>query len=1281
MDSDEKSVECHLTKFEPYTKRSAATISADMSIFNGRGDTLIQVEDLTVSSFASTKPHDDYELYLHTVLDVDPNDGIAEAPAPAGRLELNPGLVESCERVAQYYSNYTQRQSLPDTPPVSPTLWSVLHQEDYLKATRSLESDTAMDQFIASSPYSSTLKAIREASKNNPGALPRIFPMVVQQGQRLLNVQKHLARVVRQVSHRYPRMDVLDLTDPDSNFTKHILDGLRGSRSSLSIGRGHIDSLEEELRTISGAEKVAVLPLDSERDRFGGLDNIERQDLVILSFSSRGDFESSQMHSRVQNIVKLGGFCILVISPDMLRGDRCGMPITGEDNCESASTPPHCDSCDQSLAGSTEMRTCMTHETLFDLTLSVRRDTGDTSLAKCWDPEGWEDVKLATRHLLLIGGQTPAVGSVQTELKQLLMAHCNIISTTDSLDQVTPEIAASCTAIIFLLDLEEPVCPSITDDRLKILKSLIRPDLVVLWVTCQARYDPDKAASLGLTRTWMAETPYLTIQVLDLEDAKGSTSLIADSFRQLCYEVTAPQTGETTKEALWCHEPEIHIENGKRLIPRVLPYQPANDRLNAYRREVSNVVNTLETCVLLEPSYTSEGATQYQSRNVGDAGSCFGFIPGTILLRVEYSTGHPVTVGSLGPMYVCIGRVVDTGDLKVGLSNDLASVIQVQTLFTIDVSSVHCDLGHVAALIAQLIWVYNTMMTVDKADLVLVEPDAMLSRCVQRVVLEQFPEMFKLRVCTTEEDTQLADRSTKFLSPWSTAREVRNTLPGTDCVIYDFLPQGSRLSRLVSSLRLEGVEYHHVSSGNCTGGNNDGYTLVIPGADEYIWETAVRRAMKEMMQLSLDMDEISLVTPTKLIETAYPMTLATVIDWKADRRININIKPVLPSCSLRPDRTYILVGLTRDLGQSICRLFIKHGARHIVVASRNPNTSPAWVSELNSQGADIRVECLDVTILDDVEHFHERILSSAMPLVGGLVNGAMILNDRIFAQMDAATWHRVLGPKTIGSKNLDTVFGSSDLDFFVMTSSFAAIGGHAGQTNYAAANMYMNGLAAQRRRRGLAGSVLNIGVIYGLGLLARETRQDTYGALERDGYPPISERDLHHMFIEAIEAGRPVAGQVNDLTTGLARFRVNDPNPQHWHRDRRFCHFTVSQSHEEMETALLQGNSQQATLKSLVAAAKTAQTLQDVLVIALCRRMEVTLQLLENTISAHSSTADLGVDSLAAVEIRNWFYTLIGADVPVMVILGATSISSCKLIASIDCLSEILIAIADLIGF
>jgi NAD(P)-dependent dehydrogenase (short-subunit alcohol dehydrogenase family) len=107
---------------------------------------------------------------------------------------------------------------------------------------------------------------------------------------------------------------------------------------------------------------------------------------------------------------------------------------------------------------------------------------------------------------------------------------------------------------------------------------------------------------------------------------------------------------------------------------------------------------------------------------------------------------------------------------------------------------------------------------------------------------------------------------------------------------------------------------------------------------------------------------------------------------------------------------------------------------------------------MQARGVKISIEALDVTKLDDVRRLKQH-LAKTMPPVGGVVNGAMVLEDRVFSQMSLDTLNRVMRPKTVGSRNLDLIFDDSDMEFFIMTSSFAAIGGHAGQSNYAAANM------------------------------------------------------------------------------------------------------------------------------------------------------------------------------------------------------------------------------------
>lgn len=211
----------------------------------------------------------------------------------------------------------------------------------------------------------------------------------------------------------------------------------------------------------------------------------------------------------------------------------------------------------------------------------------------------------------------------------------------------------------------------------------------------------------------------------------------------------------------------------------------------------------------------------------------------------------------------------------------------------------------------------------------------------------------------------------------------------------------------------------------------------------------------------------------------------------------------------------------------------------------------------------------------------------------------------------------------------------------------------------------MNGLATSRRRRGLPGSALNIGVIYGLGFLHRE-RDELYTGLERDGYPPVSERDIHHMFLEAVVAGRPdthsaAAGAVvEDITTGLRRYRIDDPSPLHWHRDPRFSHYTRDDDDDadngDGNGTAAEENGAPGAVRQLLDAAPTAREAAAALTTAMARRLEGMLRLPSGGVGPDSAVAELGVDSLAAVEVRSWIWAAAGRDVAVMKILGARSI-------------------------
>lgn len=156
---------------------------------------------------------------------------------------------------------------------------------------------------------------------------------------------------------------------------------------------------------------------------------------------------------------------------------------------------------------------------------------------------------------------------------------------------------------------------------------------------------------------------------------------------------------------------------------------------------------------------------------------------------------------------------------------------------------------------------------------------------------------------------------------------------------------------------------------------------------------------------------------------------------------------------------------------------------------------------------------------------------------------------------------KVLEPKIDGANNLDQLFYDDKLDFFILFSSSACVIGNSGQTNYAAANGYLNSLSRQRRRRGLAASTLDIGRVAGIGYV-ETAGQAVMSQLTRFGLMAISESEFHQMFAETIRTGYPDAKDKEAIpeavvTTGIRTIRDDEDIQGPWFENPRFSHCII----------------------------------------------------------------------------------------------------------------------------
>ena len=202
--------------------------------------------------------------------------------------------------------------------------------------------------------------------------------------------------------------------------------------------------------------------------------------------------------------------------------------------------------------------------------------------------------------------------------------------------------------------------------------------------------------------------------------------------------------------------------------------------------------------------------------------------------------------------------------------------------------------------------------------------------------------------------------------------------------------------------------------------------------------------------------------------------------------------------------TYLVTGGLGGLGLELMDWLADQGARSIVLIGRSApaRDSRERIAAVQSRGVTLATMQADVTDAGDVARVLEAIANDMLPLAG-VIHAAGVLEDGLIAQQTAARFHKVLAPKIKGAWNLHQLTEGLDLDFFVLFSSIAAVVGWAGQSNYAAANAFMDALAHQRRACGKPGLSINWGPWRGAGMAAKLEARDLQ-RMSDAGMTPLS---------------------------------------------------------------------------------------------------------------------------------------------------------------------------------
>ncbi|XP_060072443.1 uncharacterized protein LOC132552298 [Ylistrum balloti] len=222
----------------------------------------------------------------------------------------------------------------------------------------------------------------------------------------------------------------------------------------------------------------------------------------------------------------------------------------------------------------------------------------------------------------------------------------------------------------------------------------------------------------------------------------------------------------------------------------------------------------------------------------------------------------------------------------------------------------------------------------------------------------------------------------------------------------------------------------------------------------------------------------------------------------------------------RKNRCYVVVGGLTGLGWEIVQCIAAAGAGKIVTFSRkSPDAQrksdiAALMAKHMVQVMPLAVDIINKTALE--EAFDKIDGKFGKGAVKGIFHGAAVLADGMFTKMTEDMLRRVLLPKVLGTWNLHEVSKRYTLDYFVLHSSITAIFGNTAQSNYGAANAFMDTLAQYRVAKGLPGQVINWGPLP-LGLLEHMAVREQ---LQKHGFICLDEKYIHEYFVKSLMMGR-----------------------------------------------------------------------------------------------------------------------------------------------------------------
>ncbi|KAL8820238.1 MAG: hypothetical protein Q9223_001502 [Gallowayella weberi] len=1245
-------------------------ISASIDIFNRDGQqVLVQIEGMTIQPFAPATKADDRPFFSYTKWDcANPNGGSIVRNVRPSQDEV--ALAKVCERISYYYLRKWKAEIIDDEWMNGESHHPRLRDYMNYALSRRLpwlekewQEDTAdiIDALTEEYSESIDIKLLSAVGKNVPAAVRRETTILEHMlpdkmldeyyaySLGFVQYNTFLASMLKQFTHGYPNARILEIGAGTGSATKSILASIGDTVASYmytDVSAGFFGQAAEVFEAYR--DKMIFKVLDIEKTPATQGFELYSYDFVVASNVLHATVSLKKTLENTRQLLKPGGHLLLleITNSSPLRHNtimgalpgwwlgvdegRTYSPIVSAGEWHSVLRKTGfsgIDSITPEIAALPWPFSVLSAQAVDDRVQFLRR------------PLRNHEASIFLESVVVLGAASLESARIGEELEEQLARFCsqftilNGLPTEDEGQTLNPM-----STFINLVDIDFPIFKGMTAEKMDGLKRIFGLAKNILWITMGALADePYHQASISFSRTMAHEAGHINLNHLDVSDLDHNVSQhIAEHLLRQC---ALDQWNMGEQELLWSKESELFLDRGQLKVPRVVQNTEQDARLNSSRRAITKSVPISSSNLsirLSHESYPTLVAEPFFSTGPCDRD----------LVRVESSSLMALHIAAGTFLFLAIGTDIATHEAAVVLSTRNSCEVNPVVRVAARITETACNL--LVAVTSELL-AMSLLEPLSPGSRILIHcspKDRLFAAALTR---QAAANNFHVRFAC---GAQIQDPTWIKLSVRTPKHVLRRLLlPVNPTYFLDLTHQSDLGLRIAGILP---VACKHIDPSSLA----HYQPLLHQSGDK---ELLAKRIEKALAYTTTIPSELSDAPISQISDLDAFNHLTNVVRWPMQGDITVKVVPLDVKGLFSPNKSYLLVGLTGELGRSACEWMVSQGAGYVCLTSREPMVDEKWLESFKEKNAIIKVFSMDATDKRSVERVVTEIKSTCPPICG-VINGAMVLRDSLFSNMSIDQMQQVLAPKVDGTNNLDEIFHDEKLDFFIMFSSAACVFGNAGQANYSAANGYINSFARKRRRRGLAASTVDIGQVTGIGYV-ESARQEVRDQLAKLGMIPISEPDFHQMLAETIRVGYPT---LNDhdavVTTGVRTYLDSEHLQAQWFHLPRFSHRILKTQSVRTEA---DGQNKKVILpvKEQLAGATAKDQVIEILIECLSAKLQTILQMFDSKIEFDKPLIEIGVDSLVAVEVRSWFLKELKVDIPVLKVVGGASIAElCQLV-------------------